>query len=135
MALGLLVGYRTRLLAVLNFLLVLSVHERNVYVLTGADTAMRVLSFWMMFIPLGDYYSMDSFRCPKDYRSAFAFPVRLIQFQVALIYLVAGLLKLSGEAWQNGEALFYVLQLEGIQWPPGAWLRQTASQGLLRLFT
>lgn len=135
-ALGLLVGYRARLLAVLNFVLVLSIHERNVYVLTGADTAMRVLSFWMMFIPLNNYYSIDALRSSKGRpTTAFAFPVRLIQFQVALIYLVSGLLKLSGETWRNGEALFYVLQLEGIQWPPGAWLRQTASQGLLPLFT
>jgi hypothetical protein len=134
-AVALLIGYRTRLLTILNFLLILSIHERNVYLLTGADTALRLVSFWMMFIPLGDHYSIDARRCPREYRTAFAFPVRLIQFQIALIYLVAGILKLSGAMWQNGDALFYVLQLESIQWPPGVWLREVAPDGLLRLLT
>ncbi|PJF23210.1 MAG: hypothetical protein CUN56_02045, partial [Phototrophicales bacterium] len=70
----LLIGYRARTAAVLNFILVLSVHERNVYILTGADTAMRVFSFWLMFAPVGRHYSVDALlgkRVPK-----FALPVR-----------------------------------------------------------
>ena len=134
-ALGLLVGYHTRLMSILNFILVLSIHERNVYVLTGADTSMRVLSFWGMFLPLGHYYSLDALRYHQSARTAFAFPLRVIQLQIALVYLVTGLLKLSGETWQRGEALFYVLQLESIQWPPGAWLRQLAPDWLLRILT
>ncbi len=134
-ALALLVGYRTRWTTVLNFVLLLSIHERNVYVLTGADTAMRVLSFWMMFLPLGDYYSIDALRHPRSQQTAFAFPLRLVQFQVALVYLVTGYLKLSGESWQRGEALYYVLQLESLRWPPGTWLWQFAPVWLLSLFT
>jgi hypothetical protein len=134
-ALALLLGYRTRLMTVLNFVLVLSIHERNVYVLTGADTAMRVLSFWIMFLPLSDYYSIDALRYPRSQQTAFALPVRLVQFQVALVYLVTGYLKLSGESWQGGEALYYVLQLESIRWPPGTWLWEVAPVWLLSLFT
>ena len=61
-ALSLLVGNRTKLMAIVNFVIVLSVHERNVYVLNGADTVIRALSFWMLFLPLGDYYSVDALR-------------------------------------------------------------------------
>src|SRR5260221_12997897 len=42
----LLLGYHTRLMTILNFICVLSIHERNIYVLTSADTVIRVLSFW-----------------------------------------------------------------------------------------
>jgi hypothetical protein len=89
----------------------------------------------MMFLPLGDYYSLDALRRPHSQRTAFAFPLRLIQFQIALVYLVTGWLKLSGEFWQRGEALYYVLQLESIRWPPGTWLWTLAPFWLLSLLT
>jgi hypothetical protein len=59
---GLLLGYRTRWMAVLNYILILSVHERNGFILTGADTALRVFSFWMMFAPLAQHYALDALR-------------------------------------------------------------------------
>jgi hypothetical protein len=74
-------------------------------------------------------------RQPERQRTAFAFPVRLVQFQVALVYLVTGYLKLAGDYWRNGEALYYVLQLESIRWPPGTWLWALDPGWLLSLFT
>ena len=41
-----------------------------------------------------------------------SFPVRLIQLQVAIVYLSTGLTKLYGVKWQNGTALAYTLQLD-----------------------
>jgi hypothetical protein len=138
-ALGLLVGYRARLMSILNFLIVLSVHERNVYVLTGADTVLRVLSFWMMFLPLAQYYSVDARRMEQGKsetrRAAYAFPWRMIQLQVALIYLVTGLLKLMGNSWRNGEVLYTVLQIQTLLLPTGQWLGVHAPEWLLRLGT
>jgi hypothetical protein len=133
--LGLLLGYRTRLMTVINFILILSIHERNVYVLTGADTAIRVFSFWIMFVPLGHYYSIDSLRSSGQVRTAFAFPVRMFQLQVALIYVVTGYLKFAGEIWHDGDALHYVLQLQSILFPPGVWLWSVSPDWLLRLMT
>jgi hypothetical protein len=139
-ALCLLVGYRTRLMAVLNFVIVLSVHERNIYLLTGADTVLRVLSFWMMFLPLAESYSIDSIRAPTTHGQqvechGYAFPLRMIQFQVALIYLVTGLLKLMGDSWRSGTALYTVLQVQSILLPFGQWLGTHAPDWLLRALT
>ncbi|GAB4338780.1 MAG: hypothetical protein Kow00117_20070 [Phototrophicales bacterium] len=125
-----LIGYRARTATVLNFILVLSVHERNVYILTGADTAMRVFSFWLMFAPVGRHYSVDALlgkRVPK-----FALPVRMLQLQLGIIYLVTAYLKLIGVVWQHGEALQYVLQLETIRLPLGTLLQQIGSTYLLK---
>ena len=120
-----LVGYRTRTATILNFIIILSIHERNVYILTGADTAMRVFSFWLMFTPAGRHYSVDVLRGKQA--SPFALPVRMLQMQLLLVYIVTAYLKLIGHVWQDGEALFYVLQLETIRLPLGTFLYQVNS--------
>jgi hypothetical protein len=147
----LLVGYRTRLMAVLNFVMILSIHERNIYVLSGADTTLRVLSFWTMFLPLGQYYSIDAVRkrwaryarshvlenlrvSPLP-QTAFAFPVRLVQLQIAIIYIFTFVLKLPGEIWRRGEALFYAFQLRTLTLPTADWLSVNAPDWLLKVMT
>ncbi|MFN8375660.1 MAG: hypothetical protein U0694_22670 [Anaerolineae bacterium] len=145
----LLLGYRTRLMAVLNFVIIVSVHERNIYVLSGADTTLRVLSFWAMFLPMGQYYSLDALRkrwshfarshVLNDLRvstapqTAFAFPLRLVQLQVGLIYVFTFVLKLPGQIWQRGEALFYAFQLRTLTLPTADWLLLNAPDWLLKL--
>src|SRR5689334_22008439 len=54
----LLIGFQTRFMSVLNFILILSVHARNPYLVDGADDMLRLLSFWMMFVPLNHDYSV-----------------------------------------------------------------------------
>lgn len=136
--LGLLVGYRTRWMVLLNFVFLLSVHERNIYVLNGADTVLRVMAFWALFVPLSDYYSLDAVRKrwqqfretgnEADLRAAdkphltFAFPVRMFQLQIAMIYLFTFWQKVPGDEWRNGEALFYALQLQSLTLPTGDWM-------------
>ncbi|MEP7287769.1 MAG: HTTM domain-containing protein [Chloroflexota bacterium] len=135
-AISLLLGYRTRLMTIANFIIILSVHERNVYLLTGADTVLRVFSFWAMFLTLDQHYALDTWlsRLPKtaathaarpnlsSSTTAWVFPWRILQIQIVLIYLVTGLLKLNGQYWQEGEALYSVLQLNSSLLPLGRWL-------------
>jgi hypothetical protein len=130
----LILGYRTRLMAVLNFLIILSVHERNGFILTGADTAMRVFSFWMMFAPIAEYYSLDALRRKARPQPTFALPARMLQWQLIIIYITTLYLKLLEPIWTNGDALFYVLQLDSVLLYPGAILRQ-APLWFLRLLT
>ncbi len=138
-AVCLLVGFRTRLMCVLNFILIVSVHARNPYLVTGADDMLRLLSFWMLFIPLNHHYSVDEYLRNRSGNhaatSAFAFPVRLLQLQVALSYLIAGLFKLNGASWQSGNAIFYVLRLDTMLRPTGQWLAANSPDGLLTFLT
>jgi hypothetical protein len=135
---ALLLGYRTRLMTILNFLCVLSIHERNVYILTSADTMMRVLSFWAMFVPLGQHYSVDARRAahlpPGRPTTAFALPVRLMQLQVALVYLSTAILK-SDDIWWQGKAIHYALQLQSITLPTSDWVLTFSPDWLLKLLT
>lgn len=148
--LGLLAGWRTRLMAILNFVLLLSVQERNIYVLNGADTVFRVMGFWAMFLPMGQAFSVDALRRrvaryrltqhpadlrpPTGPRPGAAFPVRMAQIQLALVYVFTGILKLPGEptAWSRGEALHYALQLQSLTQVTGDWLVNSGMDWLLR---
>jgi len=150
-ALALLVGYRTRMMAVLNYLLMLSIIHRNPLILTGADRVMTVLSFWMIFLPLNHYYSVDAWLARRRHRhpavhgdnlpirimphTTYAFPLRVIQIQVALIYIFTSYMKWHGELWREGDALFYALQQNGFLLPTGIWLGETAPLWLLHLLT
>lgn len=147
----LLLGYQTRLMTILNFIFVLSIHERNPFVLNGADTLIRNLSFWIMFAPLGQYYSLDAVRRrwrnaaisqnPDDLRpseiphTTFAFPVRMIQLQIGLVYLLTYILKLPEGYWLRGESLHMALQLTNFLLPPGEWLLILAPEWLLVFLT
>jgi hypothetical protein len=65
-ALGLLVGYRTRLMTIVVWVLLLSLHMRNPLV-NGAESPMlRMLLFWGMLLPLGAYWSVDRAKRPRS---------------------------------------------------------------------
>ena len=146
----LIVGYRVRLMTILNFIIILSVHERNGYILTSADTLMRAMCFWMMFAPVGQYYSIDAIRrrwqkfretgdtaqlrVEDEARTAFALPLRLIQMQLVIVYVSTGFLKAISPIWQAGEAMHYVVQIETFILPFGAWMRNW-SPDILKLLS
>ncbi len=147
----LLFGWKTRLMTILHFILILSVHNRNPYVLNAGDTLMRLLAFWMMFIPVGKHYAIDALlervrhynisqhlpdlRVKKEPRTVYAFPVRMIQLQVALVYLFSGLTKLPGGVWLGGDAVSLALQLETFQRPLGRWVVTNTPYWLMQIVT
>lgn len=139
---ALLLGWRTRLMAILNFIIIVSVHLRNPMLLNGGDTIMRALSFWMIFLPLGHYFSLDARRRNRDDslerrlhpRTAFALPLRMMQIQIAIVYLFTALLK-NHPTWLNGDALFYTLQLESLTFPYAQWLLANLPYAMLQVLT
>src|SRR3712207_3360366 len=58
-ALGLLIGYRTRLCTIVLWVLLLSIQWRNPLVGGSDGPLLRLLLFWGMFLPLGAYWSVD----------------------------------------------------------------------------
>ena len=146
----LLAGYRSKLMSILNLIILVSIHERDVYVLSGADTVFRVLSIWSVFIPLGHHYSVDALlkrlhryrgsHAPADLRvedgpkTAWAFPVRMIQIQFVLIYVFTGLLKIiEPSSWRTGEAVYYAMQIKSLTLPTGDWVEANAPMWLLKI--
>ena len=107
-------GWRTRVMGVLLYLGLLSIHHRNISSASGADVLVVIVAFYMMLSPAGAAFSLDARRLARR-RGTLAEPLivpwaqRLIQLHIALIYLNTGLLKASGASWQAGTALHFVL--------------------------
>lgn len=137
-ALGMMLGYRTRLLTVLNFICLLSTNNRNPILVSGAEMVMNALAFWSMFIPLGAAYSLDARRVGRSYTQKpmiYAFPVRMLQLQVAIIYIMTTVIKLQGQSWPGGDALYLALQARLYVFPTGDWLLTHAPLEVLRALT
>jgi hypothetical protein len=107
-------GWQTRVMGVLVYLGMMSIHHRNISSDNGADVLLMILAFYLMLSPCGAAYSLDARRASRR-RGTVAEPLiipwaqRLIQCHVALIYLNTALMKVSGSTWNNGTALHYVL--------------------------
>jgi hypothetical protein len=114
-------GLLTRINSVLVFVCLTSIQQRNLYILHGGDTFLRLAGFFLMFAPAGAAVSLDRMiriRRGKESpniqpRSPWA--QRMIQLQLSFMYMVAFLLKIEGTPWLQGTALFYVYHLNELR--------------------
>ncbi|WP_276302343.1 HTTM domain-containing protein [Halorussus lipolyticus] len=130
-AVALLVGYRTRLAALVSFALLVSLHARNPVVLNGGDSLLRRLLFWGMFLPLGRRWSVDALRAARERAADGRSPGSLSEeyerqpgnhvasvataallIQVVVVYTANALFKLRGDRWVRGDAIQYVFSLD-----------------------
>ncbi|GAC1474594.1 MAG: hypothetical protein NVSMB9_25250 [Isosphaeraceae bacterium] len=108
------IGWRTRVMGVLLYLALLSIHHRNILTNCGPDNLLLILVFYLMLSPCGVAYSLDARRA-RLRRGTEAEPIivpwaqRLIQIQLCLIYFDTSILKCNGSTWLGGTALHYVL--------------------------
>jgi hypothetical protein len=115
-------GYRTRLAAVLTWIVIFTIQMRNRTICDGGDTLLRILCFWSLFVDLGGRLSLDVWlRRRPPQATVPGLPVRLLRLQIGLVYLTAGLAK-SGASWHDGSAVYYAVQSLDFGRPPGVWL-------------
>ena len=124
-AVMLMLGYRTRLATIVSWFLLISLQARNPLVLQGADIVLRVVLFWMLFLPTGGRWSLDRLfgrtPRPKDGTVASAATFAYLT-QIICIYLFSGLLK-TGTPWHDGTAVYYALSVDQLVRPLGEHLR------------
>src|SRR5437879_6187529 len=112
-------------MSVLLYFLTMSFIHRNPALRNGAEDVLMVGLFLMMFAPSGRAFSLDRLRELRRQGSEIsdppltpAWPVRLIQIQVCMIYLSTGLAKLLRNfdgtnwfegTWWDGTSLHYIL--------------------------
>jgi hypothetical protein len=108
-------GWRTRLMNVVVWFLTMCFVNRNPRVLNGGDDVLQVGLFLLMLAPSGRALSLDA-RRPRGSGPAFtpAWPVRVLQVQLCMIYLSTGLAKLKGDGpfsgtWWAGTSVHYAL--------------------------
>jgi hypothetical protein len=126
-AVGLLLGYRTRLMTVVVWLLMLSLHWRNPAIGYSADGLLRLLLFWSLFLPLGAVWSLDRRRglSPEPASVRVLSPATAgLLLQIACMYWFTALLK-TGREWRvDGTALSSALSIEELATPLGTALLQ-----------
>jgi len=136
-AIGLLIGYRTRLMNILSWVMLASLMNRNEMVLQGGDILLVVMTFWGMFLPLGAKWSIDAALQPEHQRNPnqlrfapdkaqlyFSIATIAVIFQVLFLYFFTALLK-TGAPWRYPfEAAHYTLEIQHFVTPIGTWFKE-----------
>jgi Vitamin K-dependent gamma-carboxylase len=110
---GLLVGYRARLFAVLAWLTHSITLNSGFFSLYGVDTMLHILFFYLMFAPSGARWSLDARlgRVSSAPSSAARIAQRMIQLHLCLIYFNTGVAKARGMQWWDGEAIWRAMMM------------------------
>jgi hypothetical protein len=126
-------GLWTRLSSIAVFVCLTSIQQRNLLILHGGDVFLRVTGFFLIFAPAGAAFSVDRLlRIRKGLEAAVIKPrapwaQRIIQCELALMYLTSFLWKLKGHAWLDGTALYYVFHLHSLtRFPLPRWIQSAA---------
>jgi hypothetical protein len=131
------VGLWTRATSVLSFLIAVSYAYRTPHALFGLDQINIMLTLYLAIGPSGQTLSLDRWRlvrrlgpdAPPPAPSVNAnLAQRLLQVQMCVIYFFAGIAKLQGASWWNGEAMwrafanleYQSLDMTWLAWHP--WL-------------
>ncbi|WP_305989142.1 HTTM domain-containing protein [Roseibium sp. MMSF_3544] len=126
-ALGLLVGWRTRLMTILSWALLLSLQNRNTFILSGEDNLALLLLFWAMFLPLGARYSLDAALSRHPHQTGndyFSVATLALLLQGMSMYFFSALLKTHPIWVADGTAVYFALQLDYLVTPFALWFRQ-----------
>lgn len=128
-------GWRTRWITPALLATVWSWQERTPMLSDGGDELLRLILIYLCFAQLSAYWSLDARRATRRKaaghearnRERLGWRVATVVhngavlaalFQVCVLYMASGLFKVQGQSWQDGTALYYMLQIETLQsWP------------------
>ncbi|HEY0975271.1 MAG TPA: DCC1-like thiol-disulfide oxidoreductase family protein [Solimonas sp.] len=120
-------GWRTRLVNIVSFVLWASLLNRNPMVLIGGDLLMCCLLFWSMFLPVGARFSVDAAVAsnPPPVRNLHLSWASLgLLLQVMSVYFYSAILKNGAEWTSNLHAVYYALSLDRHVLPLGKLLNE-----------
>jgi hypothetical protein len=103
------IGFWSRASAALVFVWHLSYSHRAFPVLHGWDAILRVYSFLLLVSPMARAWTLPRFleRNAKEERDLPSYGLRLMQWQLFVLYLTTVWLKLPDPFWRNGQVLSY----------------------------
>ena len=127
-AVMLILGYRTWVATVVSWVLLVSLHERNLLINNSGDHLLTLLLFWSLFLPLGARASVDAWASRSRVPRMVASPASLaLLLQIVCVYVFSALLK-SHPVWrEEGTAIYYALQLDRYTTAFGRWLANVSA--------
>ncbi len=117
----LIIGFKTKLSTFIVWILLISLHNRNLFILQSGDDELRLLLFLGLFLPWSNCYSIDS-KQKKFLQKPNTIANFGYFFLIASIYFFTVNLKSSSEWHSQGTAIYYALSLEQLRLPIGDWL-------------
>jgi hypothetical protein len=118
-SISMLVGFATRIAAVIVFICMVSFAHRNPWILNSGDQLVQILVFYVMLAPTGESLSVDRWLKPGrpfwEFPRRSIWPLRLVQVQISIVYLTAVWDKVRGATWNDGTAVSYALRIEDLE--------------------
>ncbi|MFB2581009.1 HTTM domain-containing protein [Herbiconiux sp. P15] len=128
------VGLKTRWVTPVLLLFWVGLSTNSTLLTNGGDVLMRIVLFFAIFASLSEHFSVDAWlarraiargrvrrslrpRWVPEWFGTWLHNTALILccYQILLVYLVSSILKLQGEEWIDGTALYYALVLNEFQ--------------------
>lgn len=110
------VGLAPQLTVVAGFAATIFQSAWNLLPLSSAHQVLTVVLFALVWADCGSALTITRRPVPPPPRPIA--PLRLIQYQVALIYFSSGVSKFAGGVWRDGSAVYYALTSNVVQrWP------------------
>ncbi|MDH4468155.1 MAG: hypothetical protein QE271_08855 [Bacteriovoracaceae bacterium] len=124
-------GYKTKLSTFLLWIMTVSLHNRNWFILNGGDDLIRCMLLICIFLPLGKCFSIDAVthRLPSGKKQSptiknyFSWFNLCFIYQLGSIYVVSALFKYHPIWRSEFTALDYALHLDMFARPFGIWMR------------
>jgi Vitamin K-dependent gamma-carboxylase len=136
------IGFLTRLNSVVVYICLASIQQRNLFILHGGDTFLRVAGFFLIFSAAGSALSVDRLiriwrgKEGVETRPRRPWAQRMIQFELSLLYFVGFCWKVAGAMWVQGTALSYIYRLDELQrFPLPSWFLNETLMKLATWFT
>lgn len=127
-AIGLTLGYRPRMMAVVCWALAVSFFQSDPYFHNGGDRIKISLLFFLMFLPSDGAWTIRRNPTVNKYDGPVyvrPWPLRLIFVQLTTIYFFNGYYKGLSPHWQNGTVLHYVMHNPGWSLVSGEYFPKT----------
>lgn len=123
-----LLGYKGRIISVINFVFYYSLYVRMFQISDGGDNIFIICLFFLLFANCSAYFSIDSLAASRrssregSFRHVLAtllhnFAVVCCIIQLCILYLFSGMYQLMGELWQNGTSMYYIAQVREFSRP------------------
>lgn len=119
-AVCMMVGFWTRFSCIYVALALLSMHNHMPFNINGGDAFVRFMVMYLCFSNCGDCYSVDRWLAVR--RNGGSLPIvakpgwalRMIQIQLAIVYMHTFICKVNGDQWWDGTAVYFATRLEDL---------------------